>query len=50
MCPLRCAHYKVSPNLQSYYPEQIDDNTDGGMDGFSGKYGNTIDRFQMTVA
>ncbi|WP_323135416.1 N-acetylmuramoyl-L-alanine amidase family protein [Caproicibacterium sp. BJN0003] len=50
MCPLRCAHYKVSPNLQSWYEEQIDDNTGDGMDGFSGKYGNTIDRFQMTVA
>jgi hypothetical protein len=50
MHPLRCAHYKVSPNLQSYYPEQIDDNTDSGMDGYAGVFGNTIDRVQLKVA
>jgi hypothetical protein len=47
--PYEYAHYKVSPNLQSYYPEQIDDEVDGGMDGYAGVFGNTIDRVQLEV-
>ena len=47
--PYQYAHYKVSPNLQSYYPEQIDDQADSGMDGYAGVFGNTIDRVQLEV-
>ena len=39
------AKYRVSPNLQSYYPEQIDDQADG----YAGVFGNTIDRFQLEI-
>ena len=44
------AKYKVSPNKQSYYPEQIDDQTGNGMDGYAGQFGNTIDRVQIVIS
>ena len=44
------ARYMVSPfGLRNFYPEQIDDETSNGMDGYAGVMGNAIDKFQLVV-
>ena len=35
--------------LRNFYPEQIDNETDNGMDGYAGEFGKAIDKFQLVV-
>jgi hypothetical protein len=44
------ARYMVSPfGLRNFYPEQIDNETSNGMDGYAGEFGKAIDKFQLVV-
>lgn len=44
------ARYMVSPfGLRNFYPEQIDNETGNGMDGYAGEFGKAIDKFQLVV-
>lgn len=48
--PWKYAKYMVSVfNNRNFYPEQIDDETSNGMDGYAGVMGNAIDKFQLVV-
>jgi GH25 family lysozyme M1 (1,4-beta-N-acetylmuramidase) len=48
--PWKYAKYMVSVfNNRNFYPEQIDDKTSNGMDGYAGVMGNAIDKFQLVV-
>lgn len=48
--PYKYMHYMVSVfGNRNYYPEQIDDETRDGMDGYAGVMGKAIDKFQMWV-
>ena len=44
------ARYMVSVfDNRNFYPEQIDNETSNGMDGYAGVMGNAIDKFQMWI-
>lgn len=44
------ARYMVSPfGLRNFYPEQVDNETGNGMDGYAGEFGKAIDKFQLVV-
>ena len=44
------ARYMVSPfGLRNFYPEQIDNETSNGMDGYAGEFGKAIDKFRLVV-
>lgn len=48
--PYKYARYMVSVfDNRNFYPEQIDDETSNGMDGYAGVMGNAIDKFQMWI-
>ena len=48
--PWKYAKYMVSVfNNRNFYPEQVDDETSNGMDGYAGVMGNAIDKFQLVV-
>ena len=45
-----CAQYKVSPtNTSAYYDWQIDTDTNGGMDGYAGAFGVSIDKLFINL-
>lgn len=41
------AQYRVSPVNSNYYSWQFDTETEGGQDGYAGRFGTAIDRFQL---
>lgn len=47
--PYKCAKYRVAPVSGNYYPWQIDDNKDSGMDGYAGVFGKPIGKFQLII-
>lgn len=45
-----CASYRVSPiGSTAYYANQVDTNTSGGMDGYAGAIGKSIDKLQISL-
>ena len=36
-------------NNRNFYPEQVDNETGNGMDGYAGEFGKAIDKFQLVV-
>ena len=48
--PWKYAHYMVSSfNNRNFFPEQVDDSTENGMDGYAGIIGAPIDKFQIWI-
>lgn len=48
--PWKYAHYMVSSfNNRNFFPEQVDDSTGNGMDGYAGVIGAPIDKFQIWI-
>lgn len=47
--PYKKAKYRVSPVNGSYWPWQYDAEKDDKQDGYAGKYGQSIDRFQIVI-
>lgn len=47
--PYKRAKYRVSPVKDDYYSWQYDTETTDEQDGYAGKYGQSIDRFQIVI-
>ena len=48
--PFKKAYYRVSAiGAKNYYPEQADNETVGGADGYAGAFGKPIDRLQIRI-
>ena len=47
--PYKCAKYRVAPVKKGYYSWQYDTEKDDKHDGYAGKYGRSIDRFQIVI-
>lgn len=47
--PYKRAKYRVSPVKKGYYSWQYDTETTNKQDGYAGKYGESIDRFQIVI-
>lgn len=43
------AKYRVAPVYGKYYGWQTDNDTDNKMDGYAGKFGKSIGKFQLTI-
>ena len=47
--PYKRAKYRVAPVKKGYYSWQYDTEKDDEQDGYAGKYGQSIDRFQIVI-
>ena len=47
--PYKRAKYRVAPVKKGYYSWQYDAEKDDKQDGYAGKYGQSIDRFQIVI-
>lgn len=47
--PYKRAKYRVAPVKKGYYSWQYDTETTDEQDGYAGKYGQSIDRFQIVI-
>ena len=46
---IKKAKYRVSPLKRNYWSWQYDNEKDDSQDGYAGKYGQSIDRFQIVI-
>jgi GH25 family lysozyme M1 (1,4-beta-N-acetylmuramidase) len=47
--PVKRAKYRVAPVGGGYWPWQYDNDKTGGMDGYAGSFGRTIDHLQICI-